>query len=227
MENEQQSPAPAIKLLSYWTGLDYGTTTKDGSSLAEWQTWYAEKFPDQPEAKLPVFEQSSPWNLDTLTEYFASSDGRKGIRENGRVAYEKAQCANCHRVGSVGTTIGPDLTTVASRFTRKEVIESILFPSHIISDQYKTQRVLTTDGKVFSGVVTKNANGTVIVRDSQLTEHVVAEQDIDQIEPSKSSLMPSGLLDNLSAAEIRDMMTYLGFVPAQQTAEREEKPVLR
>lgn len=214
MEQDKESPAPALNLLSYWSGAEHST-------LSDWQSWYAETFPDAPEAKLPEFEQRSPWNVETLSEYFLSSDGRKGDLEKGQAVYEQAKCAACHRMGSIGTAIGPDLTSVAKRFTRKELVESILFPSHIVSDQYQTQRVLTTSGKVVSGQVVKNPNGTYTVRDSSLVETVIAEQDIDQIQPSKSSLMPSGLLDTLTAAEIRDLMAYLGFVPPQtQTATR-------
>lgn len=214
MEQDEESPAPAIKLLSYWTGEKHTT-------LAAWQTWFAASFPESPEAKLPEFEKSSPWSVDTLSEYFLSSDGRKGDVAEGRTVFERATCGKCHRMGSVGTAIGPDLSAVAKRFTRKEALQSILFPSHIISDQYRTQRVLTTDGQVFSGQVVKNADGSLTVRDSSLDERVIAEQDVDQIQPSKASLMPSGLLDTLSGAEIRDLLAYMGFVPAQsQTASR-------
>ncbi len=229
MEQAQQSPAPALQLLTYWTGKDLAAeSTETGSLLGPWQRWYADQFPDRPEAKLPELEQNSPWNLETLTEYFASSDGRKGIAEHGLEIYEQAQCAKCHRFGSLGTAIGPDLTNIAKRFTRKEVLESVLYPSHIISDQYQTSRVLTTGGKVYSGMIRRNADGTITVRDSELNEQVVAEQDVDSIEPSKTSLMPSGLVDRLTAADIRDMMTYMGFVPAQQVAEETNfAPIVR
>lgn len=214
MEQDDESAAPAIKLLSYWTGENHAT-------LAAWQAWFAASFPESPEAKLPEFEKSSPWSIDTLSEYFLSSDGRKGDATQGRAVFERATCGKCHRMDSVGTAIGPDLSAIAKRFTRKEVLESILFPSHIISDQYRTQRVLTTDGQVFSGQVVKNADGSLTVRDSSLNERVIAEQDVEQIQPSKASLMPSGLFDTLSGTEIRDLLTYMGFVPAQsQTASR-------
>jgi putative heme-binding domain-containing protein len=211
MERDAENPAPAIQLLAYWTGQSH-------RSLTDWQTWYSEQFPDAPEPKLPEFEQRSPWNVETLSEYFLSSDGRRGDFAAGQIVYERATCAACHRMGSLGTAIGPDLTAVAKRFTRKEVIESILFPSHVVSDQYRTQRVLTSDGKVYSGQVSKNSDGSYTVRDSALVEKIIAEQDIDQIQPSQASLMPSGLLDTLSATEIRDLMTYLGFVPQQGTS---------
>jgi putative heme-binding domain-containing protein len=87
----------------------------------------------------------------------------------------------------------------------------------VISDQYRTKKVLTIDGRVISGVVSQQVDNTLLIRDSELKEHLVAEQDVDEILPSKQSLMPSGLLDELSAAEIRDLMTYLGFVPEKQS----------
>ena len=122
-----------------------------------------------------------------------------------------------------GTAVGPDLTTLASRFTRKEVLQSILYPSHIISDQYRSQQVLTAEGTVYSGIVTSNADGSLNVRDSQLQTHVVAEQDVDQIKVSKASLMPSGLIDELTAAEIRDLMTYIGYGQVQEVADRSKR----
>lgn len=228
MQEEGSNPVAATRLLSYWTGVDFtGEQASTKSPMAPWQTWFAEKYPNSQEAVLPELEESSPWNLDTLNEFFASSDGRKGDATHGQEIYEQAQCAKCHRMGSVGTSVGPDLTSVSSRFTRREVLESVLYPSHIISDQYRTKRVLTVDGKILTGSVVQNADGTITVRDSKLDEHIVAEQDIELIEPSKSSLMPSGLVDNFSAADIRDMMTYLGFVAPQQVAERSVPNVSR
>jgi len=197
-----------------------GDSIPGDSKMQGWQAWFAENYPDQPPAQLPQLEQSSNWSINTLTEYFLSSDGRKGSSEAGKVAYEKAKCADCHRYGTEGQSIGPDLTTVASRFTRKEVLESILFPSHIISDQYRSQQVLTTDGKVVVGLVTKNSAGEVVVKDSQLQEHTIAEENIESMEVSKISMMPTGLIDTLSAAEIRDLMTYLGYVPEQQPQQQ-------
>lgn len=234
MEKEGQSPQPALDLLTYWIGSDFSQAAQDSddgkavaSKMKGWQDWFAENYPTEPPAQLPYVEKSSNWSINTLSEYFLSSDGRKGNSEAGKLAYSKAKCADCHRFGETGQAIGPDLTTLAGRFTRKEVLESILFPSHIISDQYRSQQVLTTDGKVVVGLMTKNSAGEVVVKDSQLQEHTIAEENIETIEPSKISMMPTGLIDTLSAAEIRDLMTFLGYVPEQetpasQTAEREE-----
>ncbi len=227
MEASGQAPDAPLKLLKYWTGEQMPPAENDASRMAGWQTWYATHYPQLPEAKLPELEQSSPWNIATLEEYFSSSEGRQGALEHGQEVYQKAQCAACHKFSNQGTSIGPDLTTVASRFTRKETLESMLYPSHIISDQFRTQQVMTTAGKVYSGIVASNADGSLTVRDSNLAEHVIAEQDVEQIQPSKISLMPSGLLDNLTAADIRDLMTYMGYVPGQQQVAGKEAATIR
>lgn len=215
MEREGQSAAPALKLLTYWAG-ERDDEDQAESKLAQWQNWFATTYPEEQTAELPVLETASPWSMDTLYEYFLSSDGRQGSHADGKLVYEKAQCASCHRMGNTGKSLGPDLTSVASRFTQKEVIESILYPSHIVSDQYRTEKVLTLDGRVVKGMVTRQPDGSLLVRDSELKENVIAQQDVDEVQPSKKSLMPGGLIDELTAAEIRDLMTYMGYLPEQK-----------
>jgi putative heme-binding domain-containing protein len=216
MVEQGESPKPALDLIAYWTGENPGESASDAAAqISAWQKWFASNYPNRPEASLPKSDSGSIWNVETLTEYFNSTDGRKGNATAGQTAYTKAQCATCHRMGRSGAAIGPDLTSIAKRFTRKEVLESILFPSHVISDQYATKRVLTVSGKVYSGILSTNTDGSITIRDSNLKESVVAEQDIDQIHPSKVSLMPSGLMDKLTAEEVRDLLAYLGFVPQE------------
>ena len=64
-------------------------------------------------------------------------------------------CAMCHRFGSIGQDVGPDLTTVTSRFGRKELLESILWPSRTISDQYESELFETVNGKVHHGLLVR------------------------------------------------------------------------
>jgi putative heme-binding domain-containing protein len=227
MEQDGEDPRPAIKLLEHWTGAELGVVASGSSKMAPWQTWFAANYPDRLEAVLPKMPTGSRWNMETLLEYFNSQDGRSGNAEKGRVAFQKGSCARCHRMETGGKLIGPDLSAVAKRFTRKEVLEAILFPSHVISDQYATKRVRTASGHVYNGIVSRQGNGSLTVRDSDLNEHFVSEEDIEEVLPSKVSLMPSGLLDSLTAEEIRDMFAYMGFLPLQMAEKNAQAPVLR
>jgi putative heme-binding domain-containing protein len=101
------------------------------------------------------------------------------------------------------------------------VLESILYPAHVISDQYMSKKVLTLDGKVFVGLVSEDGRGTIAIRDSRNQITRINEADVDQILPNNSSIMPSGLWDDLSLSEISDLLAYMKVLPGTAVAKRE------
>lgn len=204
------------RLLEHWTGMQRPEGI--AKSMKPWQGWYAKTFPDRPPAELPR-EDESKWDLDQLLTYLESPEGDSGDVHNGAILFASASCADCHRVGSTGQSIGPDLTNMAKRFTRREILESILHPSHIVSDQYGSNKVLTLSGKVHVGMVSKLRDG-IEIRDSQNEVAFVDNKDIDSILPSRSSIMPSGLIDELSMSEVSDLMAYLGLIDPVEIATR-------
>ena len=62
-------------------------------------------------------------------------------------------CAACHRFGSEGGGVGPDLTAVAGRFGVRDLLEAIVEPSKVISDQYAAVSIAKKDGQVVTGRV--------------------------------------------------------------------------
>src|SRR4029079_13112522 len=133
----------------------------------------------------------------------------QGGIDRGAAVFEKALCVKCHRYGTRGEGIGPDLTNVSSRFQRKEILESVLFPSQVISDQFAAKTVLTTDGKTYSGLVGPSGDGIVVLQ-ATAERVTIANSDIDMIVPSKKSAMPEGLFATLTLDEIADLFAYLG-----------------
>ena len=116
--------------------------------------------------------------------------------------------------------MGPELTGIAKRFSKREILESILYPSHIISDQYASKKVLTLDGESYTGMLSDSTDQTLQLRDSNNQLLVIEEANVDQILPSSSSIMPAGLLDESSLQEISDLMSYLGVVPSVEIATK-------
>jgi putative heme-binding domain-containing protein len=213
LDRTQQNPAAAIELLEHWTGINM----RDGgvdltAQLAGWQDWYRGKYPEQSDPILPEDQTAPKWSLAFLEQYLDGDSGSQGSWRAGMAVYQKAQCAACHRLQESGTALGPDLTSLAKRFNRQEALESILYPSHVISDQYATKKIMTQDGVVVTGVV-QERNDSILVRTMDRQQLQIPRSEIEEIIPSKSSLMPNGLLDNLSPIEIRDLMCYLGYVP--------------
>lgn len=205
------------RLLEHWTGMERPAGGK--KSMRPWQKWYASVYPDRPPAVLPKADESR-WDFEQLVSYLESDKGRFGNPAQGKASYTKASCAQCHRFGNYGESIGPDLSGIARRFTKREIIESILYPAHVVSDQYASKKILTLDGKILVGMVSEQSDGTLVIRDARNNTTMIAAADVDQILPSTSSIMPSGLIDSLTLQEISDMMAYLGVVPSAEIATR-------
>ncbi|QDV11058.1 Cytochrome c [Rosistilla oblonga] len=210
------SPKQSLTLLEHWTGFQPTPNAKE--PMRPWQDWYARSYPNKSAAELPG-EDESKWDMEQLLDYLRTDEGRVGDPSKGRQLFTAAQCISCHRFGNQGESVGPDLTQVSRRFTKQEVVESILYPSHVISDQYQSKRVMTLDGKVYSGLMSASDGDHVTIRDIKNQVVVIPKQDIDQIQPSTTSTMPAGLLDTLSLSEISDLLSYLGVLPATQVAE--------
>ncbi len=149
-----------------------------------------------------------------------SDAGKFGDPVHGRAAFNKAKCAQCHQFGNYGEAIGPSLSGISRRFSKREILESILYPAHVVSDQYASKKVLTLDGQALIGMVSQRNDQSIEVRDANNQVVTVQESEIDQILPSNSSIMPSGLLDDLTLQEISDMMAYLGVIPPLEVASR-------
>ncbi|MGB0759318.1 MAG: c-type cytochrome, partial [Rubripirellula sp.] len=130
--------------------------------------------------------------------------------ENGRSVYFAANCGKCHRHNGLGGNVGPDLTSIPNKFDVNYVIDHIIDPSKVISDQYQASTVLTADGRTFSGLVSE-ADGSLIIypSDTKAEPVTVAVEDVEAVRPSDVSQMPKGLIDGLNAEELRDLLAYL------------------
>jgi len=205
------------QLLEHWSGMQ--RPEKSATSMGPWQKWYAETHPDREPAELPNVEDSR-WDFDQLVKFLNSDDGKFGDPSIGRNVYAKAQCASCHKYNDHGDAIGPTLTGIGRRYSKREILESILYPAHVVSNQYASKKVITRDGRALIGMVAQRGDGAIDLRDANNQVSTIDEADIDQILPSNSSIMPSGLLDNLSLQEISDLMAYMGVIPKLEVAEK-------
>ena len=210
LELEEKGSQTAIALLEHWTGERHsGPEDEWDEAIQSWKRWYNRNFPDEPEPDLPVADEEDEYTFDELVEFLATSEGKTGDPIKGVAVFAKAQCVKCHRHGDVGESIGPDLTSVRSRFTKREILESIVYPSHVISDQYASKTIITTKGKAVTGMVAPGPEGITVVLTKEGERQEIAEEDIEEIVPSKVSSMPSGLLNGLTEEEIANLFSFL------------------
>lgn len=159
-------------------------------------------------------EMVQKWQLADLQNDLAGGD-----RQRGAKIFAAASCSKCHRFGSRGVPMGPDLTSVASRFSRRDLLVSMLEPSKVIAENYRSLQIVTSDGKTFTGQVCRGGDyrspvlrlATDPLQPSKFTE--IAKTEIESQKVADASWMPTGLLDTFTKAEIRDLLAYLEAGP--------------
>ncbi len=151
------------------------------------------------------------WTLPELLS--ASSKAQTGRNfANGQRAFAAARCVLCHRFAGEGGATGPDLTQAAGRFGFKDMVEATIEPSKVISDQYRASSIATTNGKVYTGrIVGESPSSLTILVDPEDSTKVVEipRKEIDENEPSKTSIMPEKLLNPLNRDEVLDLFAYI------------------
>jgi putative heme-binding domain-containing protein len=210
----------AIALLEHWAGEKLTSGDVDWQTgIQAWQEWYHRQFPDESPVVQPENAGSTGnWTVSELSAAI-SAIAPDGDISRGQRLYTTAQCAKCHRFGTSGESMGPDLTSLASRFTRTEVLDAIIHPSKIVSDQYRGKKLVLRNGQTLAGLTTVDIDGRWIVLKSDGERETIAAEDVEDVSDMSQSAMPEGLLDSLTASEIADLVRYLETQAASQIAE--------
>jgi len=127
-------------------------------------------------------------------------------RGRGRAVFDRI-CGSCHKLYGYGGEIGPDLTG-SGRDNLDYLLENLVDPSASVSADFRMVVVAMNDGRVFNGLVRAQTDRTLTLQ-TQTEALVLDRREIEKVQPSPLSLMPDGLLVPLSAAETRDLLSYL------------------
>lgn len=129
----------------------------------------------------------------------------------GEKAFTDAQCIACHRFGKSGGSVGPELAAVSSRLTSRDILESILLPSKVVSDQYKNTMLILKDGDDVSGRIVSETDQKLVVMTDLLkgTTVDVPKSNVVSRRLSKISPMPEGLVNFMTEDQILDLIAYL------------------
>ncbi len=100
-------------------------------------------------------------------------------------------CTKCHRHGTVGAKIGPDLTGIAVR-KKVEILIDVLDPNRSVEGNYQQYNLATEDGRTYAGLLVADNRTSVELLDADGKRHVVLREDIDSLVNTKRSLMPEG-----------------------------------
>jgi putative heme-binding domain-containing protein len=135
----------------------------------------------------------------------------KGDPSKGKELFQSTatQCVNCHRINGTGSTLGPDLSAIGKKYSRAQILESILEPSRSIDPAYVTYLAETKDGQVHTGLLARKTEHEVILKKVGDKEIHIPADKLAALMPQKTSLMPELLLRDLTAQQVADLLEFL------------------
>ena len=153
----------------------------------------------------PALGETEEW-----LQRLASMPGKPDAESGRRIFFHTklASCANCHRYQGRGNVVGPDLSLIARQGDRASLLRSILEPNREVAPQYFSTLLELEDGTIFSGILLRSSS-TEVFRDATGKERTFQKSDILQRKELKTSLMPTGLAEQLTYEEIRDLLEFL------------------
>jgi putative heme-binding domain-containing protein len=93
--------------------------------------------------------------------------------------------------------------------TTRDLLESIVFPSSSIVPEYRQYVITTKKGTSITGMIVRESADAIYLRTSDLAEIRVARSQVEEMTPSKVSLMPEGLEKTMSRQELSDLLEFL------------------
>jgi putative heme-binding domain-containing protein len=164
-------------------------------------------------AQAPPAKLYKNWKMDDLLPSVKDLGAGRDFTQ-GRELFRKTACGVCHAFGSEseGTGLAPDLTAVASKYTRDVILQSILEPSATLNGQYFHTTFTMKDGSQVTGSIVDTAGKKIIVAPVMMNPAATVEivaADVKSEAPSLVSPMPAGLLNELTKEQIVELMAYL------------------
>lgn len=121
----------------------------------------------------------------------------------------KAACSSCHQMGYIGENVGPVLTKIGGSRTAEALLEAIMFPSSRLEQSYRSTRILTIEGQVYSGLVEDEDDDRVRLRIAADRVVSIPIEEIDMRRASEISIMPNGIRDLLTDQQLADLLALL------------------
>ena len=162
----------------------------------------------QAAAVLPILKPGSGRPLPSYLDLVNSSgDAAKGREVFFRAG--EASCATCHRVQGRGRWVGPDLSTIGAKGSKDELLRSILNPSAAIGYNFRSTVAALADGRVLTGLAVEDTPDRLVLKTADGGRVALKPSEVEERRTSDASLMPEGLAQAMSDADLVDLLAFL------------------
>ena len=132
---------------------------------------------------------------------------RDGAGESSATALQA--CGSCHRVQGVGQWVGPDLSTIGTKYGKDELLRSILTPSSAIGYNYRGVTIATKDGRVLTGLPVEESSARLVLKTAGGERVALRPEEIEEKRFSEVSLMPEGLAESMGERDLIDLLAFM------------------
>ena len=119
------------------------------------------------------------------------------------------QCLKCHTIRGIGGQVGPDLSMIGKKASRENLLESILYPSKAVADQFINWVIETKKGQALNGLIVAETPATILLRDGNGKDTKIDKKDIEGRKKSPTSLMPEDIIAFMTEDDLVDVTEYL------------------
>jgi putative heme-binding domain-containing protein len=149
----------------------------------------------------------------------------KGNPDRGRAMFmdvKRTACIKCHTTGGEvkGGDVGPDLRSIAVKYNRTQIAESVLDPSKQILDGYEVTIIETDSGEILDGVVRGESEEELTLVDAEGKRTTLGKKTVKSRRKSKISMMPDGLHVGMTTSEFADLIAYLETLNEKPPAKK-------
>jgi len=127
--------------------------------------------------------------------------------DKGKEVFTKT-CAICHQIDGQGALVGPQLDGVGARGLDR-LLEDVIDPNRNVDPMFRYSNVTLKDGDTISGLSRGEVGQNLVLIDLTGKENPIPKSDVQSVEVSKLSLMPTGFGEIIPADDFNNLLTFL------------------
>jgi len=187
--------------------LESGAVKPTEFSASQVQTLLKNKSPNVAAAAKSALASVIPPSREEVTAKFKPAIAAQGDAKKGQLQY-MARCVACHRAGTLGLQVGPDLITVKTK-GREALLTAILEPHKEVASQFIAYTVNTKDGQTLAGIITNDTASSMTIKMMGGVEKTLQRSEIKGSSSNGQSLMPEGIENGMSVDDMADLLSYI------------------
>jgi len=129
------------------------------------------------------------------------------VASAGQPIFQRA-CASCHRLGSVGYAVGPDLTGLRNQ-PPDALLLHLIVPNREVYPTYVLYLAETIDGQTHAGILVEESSLSVTLVLPLGKRVTIPRKELKSLQASPVSLMPDGLEQTMTKKELANLLAFL------------------